>query len=270
MTGAAVHMAPLRLFWWRGVPNFGDAISRTVTAYLAGRDVVHAGPKEAELIGLGSILQILRRACANGKVTQRPVVWGSGVLHFIPKDFLEKVEVALLRGPITAALLGIKAREFGDPGLLVADAMAARPERQDRIALVPHYSQIDDPVIRALSAADPVYDLIDPRGEAAEVVARIASSRHVVASSLHGLITADAYGVPSTWADPGAQAHLKYHDYAASVGRSMIAPISWHEVPELRLGAEDAAVLPHAEGIERAQEALRASFPLKLKRADQA
>ena len=41
--------APIKLHWWKGVPNFGDAISALVVAYVSGRPVEHASPATAEL-----------------------------------------------------------------------------------------------------------------------------------------------------------------------------------------------------------------------------
>jgi hypothetical protein len=122
---------------------------------------------------------------------------------------------------------------------------------------------VDDPALRALVATDPAYDLIDPRDDAGEVCRRIASCAHVFASSLHGLIVADAYGVGSTWLDLVGQSRLKYVDYAASVGRDLTGPIAVSEIPAALPGLKGGA-LAHAEGIARARSALRETFPAAL------
>lgn len=263
MTQAVPHTGALRLFWWKGVPNFGDALSRIVVAHVSGREVAHSGVAGAELFAVGSILQIVRRKFSDGG-KGRPAIWGSGLLHPTHRDFLKHVDVALLRGPVTAALLGLKQKGFGDPGLLIADALGLRAERQDRIGLVPHHKQMDDPAIRQLAAQDDRIVLIDVREDAAEVCAQIAGCAHVFASSLHGLITADACGVSSTWADPGAESHLKYHDYAASVGRPMLTPIAWEDIPAAIRTLNPPAELPWADGIARARADLLNSFPAQL------
>lgn len=268
MTAVPLHNGPLRLFWWKGTPNFGDALSRIVTAHVSGRAVQHSRPAQADLFAVGSILQIVRRNFSDKSTPKNnaPWIWGSGVLHHIPNGFLENVQVALLRGPVTAALLGLQTNRFGDPGLLIADALGDKPKRGDRIGLVPHHSQIDDPMVRAVAASDPAFDLIDPRGEPEVVCQQIGACRHVFASSLHGLITADSYGVPSTWVWPGDQGYLKYHDYAASIGRAMIAPEAWEDIPGLARGLHhDDGPLPHADGIAAAQAALYDTFPAALR-----
>jgi pyruvyltransferase len=120
---------------------------------------------------------------------------------------------------------------------------------------------LDDPAVVALLAAEPALELIDVRDNATDVCRRIASSAHVIASSLHGLVVADACGVASTWLDPGAQSHLKYHDYAASVGRAMIAPLAMVDVPAYVRGLKDDIGLAHTDGVETARTALIETFP---------
>ena len=270
MTLATPHNMPLRLFWWKAVPNFGDALSACVVAYLSGREVVHAGPGKADLFAIGSILQIARRKYSEAKAyAQKPIIWGSGLLHAVSSlEFLSNVNIALLRGPITANLLGIKTDQFGDPGLLVADIFAPAPSKTHRIGLVPHHSQLEDPQIQALARGRDEILLIDPRQDPATVCHQISACHHIYAASLHGLITADSYGVPSTWVSPGDQGHLKYYDYAASIGRALISPLVWDQIPDHARNFNQPAELPYGAGIARARADLRNSFPAHL-RAEQ-
>ncbi|MEP2716250.1 polysaccharide pyruvyl transferase family protein [Pseudophaeobacter sp.] len=269
MTLASSHNAPLRLFWWKAVPNFGDALSASVVAHLSGREVVHVGAGKADLFAIGSILQIARRKLSEAKVyAHSPVVWGSGLLHAISRDFLSNVEIALLRGPISAALLGQKTDQFGDPGLLVADVFDPAPSKTHKIGLVPHHSQMEDAQIQSLASQSEDFLLIDPRQDAASVCHQISACAHIFAASLHGLISADAYGVPSTWVSPGDQGHLKYYDYAASVGRALISPLAWEQIPTQARNLKQPAELAYGAGIARAQADLRNSFPARL-RAEQ-
>lgn len=104
----AVDTQPLRLHWWKAVPNFGDAISPVVLAHVSGRVVVHAGVNQAEVWAVGSLLQVVKRAYAAAK-DFRPLIWGTGVLHPVHgTGFKEHVDIALVRGPITADLLGLE------------------------------------------------------------------------------------------------------------------------------------------------------------------
>ena len=258
------NISPLQLHWWKAVPNFGDAINPLIVGHIAGREVKHQGPQRADIFAIGSMLQVVKRAHKEPREKGNVVVWGTGLLNPVfCHDFLDNVDLALVRGPITAALLKRELKRFGDPGLLINDALPFDGSRQDRIGIVPHYSLMDDPDVLAFAASDPAYLLIDPRGDAAEVCLQIASCAHVFASSLHGLIVADAYGVPNTWITPKGQSWLKYLDYAASIGRrDMMAPLNYDAAK-----AHKPAAITYQDQIHAAREALYDSFPERLKSA---
>lgn len=258
--------APLRLHWWKAVPNFGDALSALIVGHVSGRGVEHAGPGTCDLFAIGSVLQVVRRkyrAVRDDGV--KPWIWGSGLLHAVPTDFLDNVRFALVRGPVSAALLGLKVSRFGDPGLLARDLLGDLPPQNDRIGLVPHHKQLDDPKIHAALTRDPALQLIDAREDPLRVCRQIAGCRHVIASSLHGLVVADSFGIGSTWMSPGDESHLKYHDYAAGIGRRMIAPVQIAEIPDALRGLKDGDTLAHADGIDRARLALTETFPDALR-----
>lgn len=265
MSVAPVHIDPLRLFWWQSVPNFGDALSQLVVEHLSGRRVVHSGPRKCDMLAIGSLIQVMRRnyekPSEDGRV---PVIWGAGLLHPCPTDFKANVDLALVRGPVTATLLKLDMTRFGDPGLLVADLLGNLPEQQDRIALVPHHSMADDPTLTDLLAREPALELIDVGADALTVCRKIASCRHVISASLHGLIVADACGLPSTWLWPGEQSHLKYYDYAAAIGRPLISPLRIDEIPALLQGVNDSDSISYGEGIARARQDLIETFPAHL------
>lgn len=260
---ARSDMSPLRLNWWRAEPNFGDAINPLIVGHMSGRPVQHVGARKADLMAIGSMIQVVKRT---QKVARddgsRMVVWGTGTLNPIfGHDFLDNVDVALVRGPITAALLKLKHRLFGDPGLLANEVLPFDGERSERIGIVPHYTMMDDEGLLAFVASDPSHLLIDPRDDPVNVCHAIAGCAHVFAASLHGLVVADSYGVPNTWIEPLGQSWLKYHDYAASIGRSdMSAPIDLAEA-----GATVGRTITYTEGIAAARGALHHSFPDHLK-----
>lgn len=254
--------SPLRLHWWKAEPNFGDAINPLIVGHMSGRAVEHTGPRNADLFAVGSLLQVVKRGHKEPREGDRVCVWGTGLIRPVfGHEFLENVDVALLRGPITAALVKYHARQFGDPGLLIDEVLPFDGTVADRIGIVPHYTQIDDPWLLAFVASDPAYLLIDPRDDTAEVCHKIAGCAHVLASSLHGLIVADAYGVANTWIEPEGQSWLKYLDYATSVGRTdMKAPKRLDEIN----GAANGTIT-YRDGIAAARDALHDSFPDKFK-----
>ncbi|WP_375281618.1 polysaccharide pyruvyl transferase family protein [Pseudooctadecabacter sp.] len=263
------YNSPLRLFWYRKEANFGDAISATIVSHVSGREVKWAGHPSCEMYALGSLMKsVATHQVADRDTGRKPFIWGTGTMTGL-KDlaFLGYVRVALLRGPITAALMQRDDRVFGDTGLLIADAAGEAPRRDDIVGLVPHMHFADDPRLRKIAADNPRIKLIDVRDEVPmRVVREIASCSHIISQSLHGLVTADAFGIPNTWLDPmgihGA-ATLKFYDYAAGIGRAMAPPIVPSQIDAVAKTAPTGD-LPYGEGIAQAKEALYASFPRGL------
>lgn len=258
--------APLKLHWWAQKPNFGDALSQLVTAHASGREVVHAQPAKAEIYAVGSILQIARRVWGKkDRPAHRPAIWGTGMLGPIQTAFTENVDIHMVRGPITASLLGLKTESYGDPGLLTAEALGDVPERHDKIGLVLHHGQLGHPAVKALIAAEPErIEYIDVQGTPEEVCPKIGACAHVISSSLHGLIVADSYGVANTWLDPLKQPRMKYYDYAAGIGRSLPLPVKHDDLAAVLPTLGDAE-LPYAGGISEAKDRLIKDFPSALR-----
>ncbi len=269
------YSSPLRLFFYKKEQNFGDAISATIVGHVAGRDVAWAPHHKCEMYALGSLMKMVRNHQGDPREKGgKPFIWGTGAMSgLLDLEFLKNVRVSLLRGPITAALLQRSDRSFGDTGLLIADALGDAPERSDVVGLVPHMHFADDPQFAKIAADNPRIKLIDVRDpDAHNVVAQIASCSHVISQSLHGLVTADAYGIPNTWLDPRGihgGAMLKFHDYAAGIGRAMGLPIVADDIASVASSATTGA-LGYADGISAAKEALYATFPDGLKQREAA
>lgn len=118
------YKSPLRLFWYDKEQKFGDAISKTVVAHVSEREVVWAGHAKCEMYALGSLMKMVKNNQKEPRARgEKPFIWGAGTMSGLSDlKFLKNVRVALLRGPITAALMQRDDRLFGDTGLLIADA----------------------------------------------------------------------------------------------------------------------------------------------------
>lgn len=167
--------------WSEGVANFGDELGAHLLARLGYRVNRVAQIADADLIASGSILEA-------AAVQARPetIVWGSGLMHDAPVD-LSALDVRVVRGPLTGSAAGL-AVPTCDPGSLVP-LLYERPTVRYRIGVVRHY--VDK---RAYPWADIVIDASQPVDD---VIASIGSCRRVASSSLHGLIVADAWRIPT-------------------------------------------------------------------------
>jgi pyruvyltransferase len=244
----------IELFWWRspaGV-NFGDYLSSVIVTKMAADADCFLDEERAasaRLLAVGSILHFARDG---------DIVWGSGVNGKVPveRHSYRHLDVRAVRGPLTRDFLlrrGIGVPEiFGDPALLIADLLPTRfpgpAERTDPVAFVPN--------LHDLPAMQDWENVISPLDPWWSVVRRISRARHVISTSLHGLVVADAFGVPCTYLRLSEEENLfKYEDYVLGVGRSRL-PVTRSRQEAVRASPLDAIRFDAAR--------LKASFPYDL------
>jgi pyruvyltransferase len=88
-----------------------------------------------------------------------------------------------------------------------------------------HYIDID--LAPCVQAAYPDVHMIDVTAEPAQVMCEIARCSTVISSSLHGLVAAEALGIPAAWvvlSDRVAGGTFKFHDYYLGSGRTALNP----------------------------------------------
>lgn len=278
--GAAARQRPawgapiVATFWWDGHPNFGDALTPWLLPRY-GVVPIYREPRHARLVGVGSLLEFIADDYDGA-------IWGTGLMTGVERRMPSATALAV-RGPLTAERLDVADTAYGDPGLLVA-RHARRPARRAAIAAVPHGHHRGHSGLATLLQSEPgrVRE-IDVHREAAPTVREIASCETVLTTSLHGLITADAYGIPAVWTtlEPALTGGtFKFHDYEAAVtpGRSRyvdfddlrtlddVQRFAWaadaHRVTELSDGLETAL-----RSFASAASPLTVAFPRGVTRA---
>lgn len=216
--------------------NFGDALTPYVfDRYGIGYELVedHA---EADLFGIGSIL---RRVGAR----QTATVWSSGMIS--PRAggdlrFGPGVRILSLRGPLTRDKVkspDVSDIPLGDGGMILrrfADSYGG-PKRA-RIGLLPHIQDRHTPFVREAAEQEGV-QIINVLGEIDTVLTDIAACDCLLSSSLHGVISADALGVPNAFVTfPGSGKTVddrgKFEDYGLSISRD-IRPLALRDLEDL-------------------------------------
>jgi len=212
----------LPLYYWRQntFVNFGDYISLKLVEKIVDQpvEVYRRDTKtpRKKLLAIGSILFF---------ADQGDVIWGTGTNGKKPNrsDYtFTQLDVRSVRGPLTREFLWktfqIQAPEiYGDPALLFPYFFPefkrkAYPSRD--YVVIPHYLEKD------LFAVMDQKNIVYPTEPWNEVVEKILDSQFVISSSLHGLIIAEAYGIPARWLHMSdIEPLLKYHDYYLGTGR---------------------------------------------------
>lgn len=199
----------MKLYWWKlpgQVDNFGDDINQLILQKLQW-EYEWAKPYDAELVMCGSILEHLPRHWGG-------TICGAGKLYENSRVHLGDARVFALRGKLTRAGITSLKQDvaLGDPALLLP-RWIRQPQAKHNLGVVPHWSDFE------LHRRFPYGRLIDPRQPAQKVVEEIAACKAIISSSLHGIIVADAYGIPRQ-AELFPRAHqeggdFKYRDYTS-------------------------------------------------------
>lgn len=199
-------------FFWSKKQNFGDQLTPLLVEHFANVKIAWAEAKDADFICVGSILEAL-------PPKWRGIVAGSGKLHENRTPNWEKATILGVRGPLTAA--GLKGEIcIGDPGLLANELVAV--DKVYQLGLVPHWSDHELEHRPEFRRYQP--HIIRPSGDPLQVIREIGRCRKIIASSLHGIIVADAFGIPrrlemaASMTKPYEGGSFKFEDYNASVG----------------------------------------------------
>jgi pyruvyltransferase len=198
--------------------NFGDELSRVVTTLLLaqkGYSPFDELKTEKQLLTIGSNIHFARDGA---------VVWGSGAnISGARREYnFKSLDVRAVRGPLTAEFLqskGINVPEvYGDPALLlpmlVKDRFSVTGEVP--VAFVPN---LNDNLSESLVSLN--IPVISPLQSWNKCITEILKCKFIIASSLHALVIAEAWGIPARYVRLSEhEGVFKYSDYYGGTGRS--------------------------------------------------
>lgn len=197
----------IKAYWWPA-KNFGDTLTPIILEWVLGEKVEFAKRSDGgKLLAVGSVM-----------IAARPndVVWGTGSNR--PGFFynLQKTKFLAVRGPLTRKQIkGDVPEIYGDPAILLPLIYSPKIEKKHRVGIIPHY--VDKPIV-----AERPEKIIDIQADWKTVIDEILSCDFIISSSLHGLIVAEAYGIPAAWVKLGEKirgCEFKFNDYILGTGR---------------------------------------------------
>ena len=255
-------MKALKLFWSRGHErNAGDWFSPLICERLSGRAVVYADPRRCDLAAAGSLLARLNKSHPLHRIGLRRSlhVWGTGSLR--PEDRLSGPHrLHALRGRLTLARCDrVEAPpRLGDPGLLAGLLLDGPIDKRHAIGVIPHLADRAHPEVASFVSQTANARLLDVTSPVADLLAATASCERILSSGLHGLVFADALGIPNRWFTASGAltgGRHKFDDYYSAFGLRP-DPV---RLPGLNL---QAAFEGYARpGIETIKRQLLQSFP---------
>ncbi len=223
----------LPVFWWDAAGkkfdgkfgnrkfetgNFGDIAAAEVVAHATGLDVRAPGRNERKILSIGSVLHTAKDG---------DVIWGTGAkgtkMHLDPQ--VKNLHAYAVRGPLTLGVLLrskidiSKITHLFDPGVIIP-SMYKEELDQHRASLasqhrgpciIPHYR--DDLLFRR-EYPEYAHHMVKVDCTPLDMCKALCGADFVISSSLHGIIFAEAMGIPAYWHAPqGGEDETKFYDY---------------------------------------------------------
>jgi pyruvyltransferase len=206
--------------------NWGDKLNPVLVSMISGKRALNVH----ELYNVYGMPIYVVIGSGLGYLTHfGSIVWGQGFAHYHDRIRVRPRKIYAVRGPLSRQKLldsGLECPNvLGDPALLLPRYFDEDVTKRHRIGLIPHFSHLALPEFVRLR--DQGAEIIDITGDLFDVVRSVKSCHMVASSSLHGLIMADAYGIPSKWLQVVGypiEDGFKFHDYLRSIARSDLEP----------------------------------------------
>jgi pyruvyltransferase len=213
------YKSSICLAWDKGT-NFGDAINPILINKLFNCKVMWVDYKYFPfkyLVGIGSVLQ---------KANKNSFIWGTGFISDSSICYEKPFKIFAVRGPKTRKKLlelGIDCPEvYGDPALLLPKIYTPKVSKKYKLGIIPHYMDMQNKVLDKFKENDSILIIDIKNPNHFQFIDLLYSCEKIASSSLHGLIVADAYGIPSLWIELSNKVKgngFKFLDYFESVGR---------------------------------------------------
>ena len=218
------------------VNNWGDALNRYLIPKVSGKEIVYC--TEYFNTGLNPTL------CAIGSILDKNrirnlYVWGTGLMS--PDSIIPVLpkKIFAVRGRLTQkrlTSLNVRCPDvFGDPAIILPRFyQPPRTEKKYKLGVVPHYVDKTVESINPLLSSSEVC-VIDIESGIEEFVNKICECEVIASSSLHGLIAADAYGIPRVWlklSDKISGGEFKFQDYFSTTDIKDITPLTLESISD--------------------------------------
>jgi pyruvyltransferase len=204
--------------------NFGDELFRMITTRIAASEVDWCDSPSAfrrKILVGGSAIEFAR---------DYDIIWGAGIRNINQKKYFKTIDVRAVRGPLTKEFFDNNMipcpNIFGDPALLLPTLFPefSRNTVSGLIGYIPHFTD-EIPV-----ECHKKVKIISPSRFPEIVISEILQCEFIISGSLHGIIVAEAYGIPAVWLKISkTEPMLKYFVYYLSTNRS---PLMAQNLPE--------------------------------------
>lgn len=203
--------------------NFGDILTPYIISKLTNKKIKRISSKlfpfYHHYFVIGSILQKSKKTTS---------IWGSGFISEEAHCKQKPKKVYAVRGPKTRAKLieaGIDCpKVYGDPALLMPELYQPNEAstKKYKLGIIPHYVDKKHPWLNQFKDRNDIKIIDVQQKNPLNVIDDMLECERIISSSLHGIIVADSYQIPSLWISFSNKVlgkGFKFLDYFESVGR---------------------------------------------------
>ncbi len=230
-------MKKIHLKYWIS-DNFGDKLNLNLVKWINPKIRIVVSKKKLPFyIKLGKILNLISKenyiliGSILSVADENTIVWGAGFISEESYCNAKPKKICAVRGPLSRKKLlkqKISCPEvYGDPALLLPFFYNPKIKKKYSLGVIPHYVDKENKNLKRISKNKKI-KIIDVTLEPIQVINDILSCKKIASSSLHGLIVADTYRIPSLWiefSDKVIGNGFKFRDYFLSVGRKEKKPM---------------------------------------------
>lgn len=209
--------------WSKRLNNFGDILNPHIIEYFSSKKIINVRSdycQSEHMLAIGSVLD---------RANKNSIVWGSGYISENSRFVENPKQILAVRGPKTRQLLlkqNVECPEvYGDPALLLPKIYHQHKKTKYLLGVIPHYIDKKNQWLINQQESVKIIDIQNPNPY--EVVDQILECNNIISSSLHGLIVADAYKIPSLWVQFSTKitgGSFKFQDYYKSINNDTISP----------------------------------------------
>ena len=252
----------LKMYWFDGRPNLGDGFNKFAIEKISNRKVKWVFPKLYPLkhyLVCGSIIE---------NASNNSTIWGAGCLYETTR-IPESSNVYAVRGQHTFSKLTraqkLQCIGIGDPGILISKLVknTMQKVKKAKYGIVLHYADKDFYSAEDFSHLGSFIFINIETEDIDTFVSQLNSVEVIISSSLHGLIFADSYLIPSFWMsskpDRVKGGTYKFEDYFSSINANNRKPVSLSEI----ISSTPFDPRTKSAEIEKSQNSLIESCPFK-------
>ena len=220
------------LYFWNGYYNernggynFGDLLSKYIVEGLSHKIVKWCSKSSIfKFCAIGSLIK-------NDSINRGGLFWGTGMHYSKVNKYIAPCVFTAVRGPLTRQSLldaGYKCPDvYGDPALLMPSLYDRVVTKKYKIGVICHHHHAS-----LVNVSDGVLfiDILREEDGLLALIDEVRSCEMILSSSLHGIIIANAYGIPARYffmdeKPLHGEPHKKFNDYFLSVGMPIQEPM---------------------------------------------